>query len=207
MSFTADTPDSPTTKNVVCLNLSHYIYPKDWITTRTQTPHGGRPRVLVQRLNAKSSVWLNVDLIIFVLSYRNLQTWLEARLGQLAATGFWSLLTLILQQEVYFLGSGEGSGLTTGFSQTFSRALLPSTAHFLMTHAHREYTCVCVGRRAHSVHKPTTVSCCGGALRFVLGVRLESCGTQQHECWPIFSVKKKNNYYNNNFNVQFQRCL
>lgn len=122
---------------------------------------------------------------VLVWTYRNLQTWLESRLDQLAATG-WSLLTLILQQEVNFMGSGEGSEPTAGFSQMVSRALLPSTAHFLMTHAPREYTCVWVGRRTHSVHKPATVSCCGAALRFEPGVGLESHLThsQQHRRGP-----------------------
>lgn len=127
-----------------------------------------------------------------VWTYRNLQTWLESRLDQLAATG-WSLLTLILQQEVNFMGIGEGSELTAGFSQMVSRALLPSTAHFLMTHAPREYTCVWVGRRTHSVHKPATVSFCGAALRFGPGVRLESHLTQsqQHRRGPTDPNKTK----------------
>lgn len=119
------------------------------------------PRALVKELKAKRSVQLKVDLISFVLPYRNLQTWLESSLDQLAATVFSSLLTLILQQEVYFLERGEWGGVSTDywlFPDVFPRTT-PYTAHFLMTHARREYTYVCmVGRRTHSVKKnPTTV--------------------------------------------------
>lgn len=70
----------------------------------------------VKEFSAKSSARLKLHLILFALPCRNPQTWLECRLDQLAATALSSLLTLILEQEVKFMGSGEGSELTTGFS-------------------------------------------------------------------------------------------
>lgn len=93
------------------------VLPQDWIKTLTQTPHGGGPQV-VKEFNATRSILLCFrsllppDHFSFVIQkspdITRLQTW---------STG-WSLLMLILQQDVLFMGSREGSRLTTGFSQT-----------------------------------------------------------------------------------------
>lgn len=63
---------------------------------------------------------------------------------QTGSTGCYRLETSdtnLATGSALYRGLGRGHSWLQAFPRHFSRAALPSTAHFLLTHAHREYTC------------------------------------------------------------------